>query len=172
MTVNRTIMLENSRIGFRNFSGKGGTYNPEGKRNFCVFLNDDVAKAMEEEGWNVKWLEPRETEPDEPKQAYLPVALNFGQIPPKVVLITSRGQSILDEDSVNILDWADIQNVDLVIRPYNWGPIQGKSGVKAYVKHLYVTIVEDEFEKKYADVPDSAASAIEDHNINEEELPF
>ena len=69
MTVNRTIMLENSRIGFRNFSGKGGTYNPEGKRNFCVFLNDDVAKAMEEEGWNVKWLEPRETEPDEPKQA-------------------------------------------------------------------------------------------------------
>ena len=155
--VEDNIRIEGARIGFRNFSGEEGRFNPKGRRNFCVFLDEDIAKDMEKEGWNVKWLQPRE-EGDEP-QAYLQVKLVFGKIPPKIVLVTGRGKTRLDEDTVNILDWAEIQNVDLVIRPYNW-EVNGNSGVSAYIKTMYVTLKEDEFESKYYDVPDSAASAM------------
>ena len=155
--VENNIRIEGARIGFRNFSGEEGRFNPKGRRNFCIFLEEDIAKDMEKEGWNIKWLQPRE-EGDEP-QAYLQVKVVFGKIPPKIVLVTGRGKTRLDEDTVNILDWAEIQNVDLVIRPYNW-EVNGNTGVSAYIKTMYVTLREDEFESKYYDVPDSAASAM------------
>jgi hypothetical protein len=160
--VDKNIVIEGARIGFRNFSGKEGQYNPEGIRNFCVFLEEDFAKTLEKDGWNVRWLKPKDEQED--PQGYLQVAVSFKNIPPKLVLITSHGKTILDEDSVSILDWAEIESIDLIIRPYNWTISQGtkneKSGVKAYIKSMYITIVEDEFEKKYYNVPDSAENSM------------
>lgn len=155
--VTNNITIENARIGFRNFSGKEGKYNPAGKRNFCVFLEKDLAETLEEDGWNVRYLRPRED--DEEPQAYLQASVAFGNVPPKIIMISSRGKTPIGEDEVNILDWAEIANVDLILRPYNW-EVNGKSGVKAYLKAMYVTISEDEFESKYSDVPDSAQNAI------------
>lgn len=157
--VRDTITIENARIAFRNFSGKEGQYNAKGNRNFCVLLENQHAIVLKDDGWNVKYLRPRE-EDDEP-QAYLQVSVNFGNVPPKIVLISSKGKTVIDEDEVNILDWAEIENVDLIIRPYNW-EVNGKTGVKAYLKSLYVTIAEDDLEKKYSDVPDSAMSVSSD----------
>jgi len=155
--VKNNIVLEGARIGFRNFSGKEGKFNPAGRRNFCVFLEEDLAKALEEDGWNVRWLQPRD-EQEEP-QGYIQVAVSYDNIPPKIILITSRGKTTLDDESISLLDWAEITDVDLIIRPYNWD-VNGKSGVKAYVKSMYITLAEDEFEKKYYDVPDSAENLI------------
>ena len=157
--VTNNITIENARSGLRNFSGKEGKYNPAGKRNFCVFLEKDLAETLEEDGWNVRYLRPRED--DEEPQAYLQASVAFGNVPPKIIMISSRGKTPIGEDEVNILDWAEIANVDLILRPYNW-EVNGKSGVKAYLKAMYVTIAEDEFESKYSDVPDSAQNAI--HN--------
>lgn len=155
--VKDNIVIEGARIGFRNFSGKEGRYNPEGRRNFCVFLDDSIAERLQKEGWNVRWLQPRDEY--EPPQGYLQVAVSFQNIPPKILLISSRGKTILDDDSVSLLDWAEIKEIDLIIRPYNW-TLNNKSGVKAYIKSMYVTIAEDEFASKYYDVPDSAEGAI------------
>jgi len=164
--MNHNIVIENARIGFRNFSGKEGRFNPAGRRNFCVFLEPDIASQLTQDGWNIKWLEPRN--PEEDKQAYLSIAVNFAKMPPKILVITNKNKTILQEDTINILDWAEIENVDLIIHPYNW-EVSGKTGIKAYVKSMYVTIVEDEFEAKYRDVPDSASNSILEEDDN---LPF
>lgn len=154
---NRSVSIEDAHICFRNFSGKEGDFNPAGMRNFCVLLPDDLAEQMKMDGWNVKYLKPRD-EGDLP-QPYLQITVSYKNTPPKIVLVTSRGKSVLDERSVDTLDWAEIETVDLVFTPYHW-EVNGRSGVKAYLKTLYATIAEDEFEKKYYSTPDSAQDAV------------
>ena len=155
--IKKNIVIENARIGFRNFEGAAGKFNPAGKRNFCVFLDEAIGRDLADDGWNVRWLQPKD-EGDSPLP-YLQVAVSYDNIPPKIILVTKKGKTVLDQDSVKILDWAEIEFVDLIITPYNWA-VSGKSGVKAYVKSMYVNIVEDEFENKYRDVPDSASDSI------------
>lgn len=155
----KNIVIEGiSKLYFRNFSGAAVKFNPVGRRNFCIFLEPQIAENLINDGWNVRTLNPKQ-EGDEP-QPYLQVTVMFGKIPPKIVLVTSKKKTTLDEATVNILDYAEISNVDLIIRPYNW-EAQGKSGIKAYVKSMYVTIVEDEFASKYDDIPDSAIDNID-----------
>lgn len=156
--IDNVIVIENARIGFRNFSGKEGKYNPAGRRNFCVFLETDIAQKYEKDGWNVRWLDPRN--PDDDRQAYLQIAVSYKNIQPKIILISNHNKTVLDESSINILDWAEVVNVDLIIRPYNWD-VNGKQGVKAYVKSMYVTLAEDDFAGKYRDVPDAANMLLE-----------
>lgn len=152
------VVFENARIGFRNFSGKEGKYNRAGDRNFVVFLDDpDITQQMANDGWNVKYLKPRDDQED--PQAYIQVSVNFSGKPPKVVLVTSKGKTQLGEDDVSMMDWVDIKNVDLIVNPYSWD-VNGKSGIKAYLKSIFITIVEDELDLKYVDVPDSAAGSL------------
>ena len=153
----KNVLIENADIGFRNFSGKEGKFNPEGRRNFCWFMESDVANQLQEDGWNIKWLDPKE-EGDEPRP-YMQVGVTYANFPPNIVMVTSHGKTLLDDSSINILDWAEIEKVDMVIRPYEWA-VNGKTGMKAYVKQMYVTIVEDPLADKYYDAPDSASEAI------------
>lgn len=149
-----TVLMEDVRIVFRNFAGKEGMYNREGDRNFAVLLDDDVAERMLADGWNIKTLKPREDDEEPHAQPYLQVSLNFKGRPPRIVMITSRGRTNLGPDEVDVLDWADIKTVDLIVRPYEWS-VNGKSGVKAYLKSLFATIDEDALELKYADIDDA-----------------
>lgn len=153
------ITFEDCRIIYRNFSGKEGEFNRVGDRNFCVLLSDEVAAQFAEDGWNVKYLKPHE-EGDAP-QPYLQVKLKFNteRRPPRVVLVTSGGNTPLDASTVSLLDYAEITKVDLNIRPYNYD-VRGNTGVSAYVRDIYVTIEEDELEKRYRNAPDSAMSSV------------
>lgn len=149
------VTIENARLAFRNFSGKETAYNADGRRNFCVLLDEEAGENLTRLGWAVKWLQPRE-EGDEP-QAYIKVNVSYKTTPPEVYMINSAGKTILNEDGIHVLDWVEFVNVDLIISPYNWD-VNGKQGVSAYLKKMYATIAEDELAKKYAN-PLAAAIA-------------
>lgn len=157
MAGNGELLLEDAQIVFKNFTGKEGQYNREGDRNFCLLLDDELAATMAQDGWNIKELRARE-EGDTP-QKYIQVSVKYrgrdgaAVRPPRIVLITSRGRTDLDEDASEIIDQIDIANVDLIVRPYEWA-VNGKHGVKAYLKALYVTMAEDALMRKYEDVPE------------------
>lgn len=146
----RPVVFENARIMFRNFAGKEKQYNVKGNRNFALFLDPETADAMARDGWNVKHLKPRDPEDGE-GQAFITVKVKFGNRPPKVVLVSSRGKVTLGEEQAEICDWVEIANVDLVINPSFWD-VQGKQGIAAYLKSIFITVVEDELDLKYADV--------------------
>jgi len=159
------ITIENATIGFRNFSGKENQFNPKGTKSFCVFLDEDFATRLQKDRWNVKW--PKDPRPDDTRKPYLPVGVNFDNFPPKVVIIKNDKKSELNDEDIHILDWVEIKNVDIIIRPYNWSN-NGKAGVKAYLKTMYITVVQDAFEAKYESVPD-ISSPSDDHYPD---LPF
>lgn len=143
------ITVKNARIIFRNFQGKAQKYNPEGRRNFCLVLEDpELIEDLRADGWNVKETNPRSE--DQAPTTYIQVAVNYSNIPPKIHLISSKGETILDEEEVGMLDWAEIEHIDLTINPSHWTDEQGRDRVKAYLRSMFVTIWEDELEQLYS----------------------
>ena len=153
MTEN--LLLENVSIIYRNFSGREiPPYNRFGDRNFSViFYNADLAQELISKGWNVKYKEATD---DYPEQYTLKVKIRYPKAEegtrfmPNIYMITENSKTLLNENTIGELDFADIKNVDIMIRPYNWEN-NGKSGITAYAKSMYVTIDEDLLRKKYAE---------------------
>ena len=63
----------------------------------------------------------------------------------------TKKSELMNEDTIESLDYADIITTDLTLRPYSWA-VNGKEGIKAYLSSMYVTIAEDPFAEKYAGV--------------------
>lgn len=157
--VREELKLENIRMIFRNFAGEEKMYNDKGKRNFAIPLEEDIAKELAEIGWNVRGKDRVNDDGQTETLYHLPVTVKMdGKVPPRIFMITksknSRNQ--LDEDTVGLLDYAEFDMIDVILRPFNWD-VNGKQGVTAYLKTLFATIREDDLEKKYAHIPEEGA---------------
>lgn len=142
------LTLENARIFFKDFSAEGRFAN--GKRTFCVEIPEDLVEQLQRDGWNLKSRESR-VDPDAATW-FIKVEASYRARPPRVICIPSitKNRTYLTEATIASLDYAEILNVDLTINPYPW-EVNGKSGVKAYLGTMYVTIQEDPLDAKYTD---------------------
>lgn len=153
--VDGELVLEDVRLIFRNFAGEARTYNEEGKRNFGIALPEEMALELRDIGWKIKDNSAKVARGDADEVLYhMPVTVKFGRRPPKMFLITKslNQRTPLDEDTAMILDVAEFETVDVIIRPFNWD-VNGQQGVAAYLKTIFAVLREDELEMKYADVP-------------------
>lgn len=146
----RTITIEDAEIIYCNFKGRETRYNREGDRNFSVKIEDPkFARKLLDDGWNVRELKPREGDDPSELAWHLPVAVGFNFAPPKMVLMTTKNKTVIPEQLCGLFDDIEFQLVDLVIRPYEWS-VSGNTGIKAYLKTMYVVQFEDPLDLKYA----------------------
>ena len=146
------LVLQNTKIIHKNFEGRPGPYNRQGDISFSAVISPEIVDALRAEGWMVKELPPREDVEGSESLFFIPTRVNFdSKRPPEVFLVTRNGLVQLDEKTVATLDHAEIINVDCTLHPHRWEN-NGKTGVKAYLRHMYVTIREDILAQKYADM--------------------
>lgn len=143
------VTLDSVRLVFRNFAGEERQFNAAGKRNFAVVVDDERADLLEEKGWVVKRKPPREE--GDPNFNFVPVTVSYKGRPPRIVLVSSRGRTTLDEATCELVDYAEIDSADIILRPYDW-EVNGNRGRKAYLKTAYIIIHEDDLDLKYADL--------------------
>lgn len=151
MATKEKIIIENARLIYKNFSGKASDYNAEGDRNFCVVLNQEEADKYSALGYNVKTRLPREGYEDDGPLHFIKVkvSMKFGDDRDATVYrISGHSKTKLNARTVGSLDWDDIENVDLRIRPWNWEK-GNRSGVSAFLDTMYVTVREDPLDAKY-----------------------
>lgn len=145
---NELLEFEDCKIIFRNFEGRQAKYNPPGKRNFCLVLNEADVENLINEGWNVKETRPR-NEDDAPEH-YVKININMeSKNPPKVYMIAGHRKTLLTENTLKELDYAEIRHVDAVVSPWEYEKDDGTKGISGYLSKLYVEIVEDRFADKY-----------------------
>lgn len=182
------IEIRNAEIkrggSFCNFSGRATGKNSEGSRNFTVYLDhceiyicdgrtmrkkcDYSVDEMIQDGWNVKF-DSYGINADDPRPM-VQVQLSYGNPyfgDPKVAKVTSKQKFRVSEQDVGDLDTDEIASVSMTIRPRVWGD---EERVKAYLRSLYVTIVEDDLDEAMSDIP--WADSSEESDGDDETVPF
>lgn len=144
------LQIDDAKIIFKNFEGRGDKFNREGDRNFSLLIEDpDTADALIKEGWNVR-IKPGRDEEEGPFMR-LPVKVKFTDYGPRVYLKTGDRMNELDEESIGCLDQIDIESVDMDIRPFDW-EVNGRTGRTAYLQSLHVVQRIDRFAARYANM--------------------
>ena len=143
------LQIDDARIIFKNFEGRGDKFNREGDRNFSLLIEDpNTADALMKEGWNVKVKET-----DDGPFMRLPVKVKFTDYGPNVYLVSGGRRVELDEEAIGMLDQIEIESVDMDLRPYDWD-VNGRTGRTAYLQSMQVVQRIDRFAARYASMTD------------------
>lgn len=132
------VTIENTRLIFRNFSGKGGN------REFGVILPRETALQMKVDGWNVE--QSKSLGVDAVRSDFY-IRIKIGKTKagrlPKIELSNPSGSVILqNEDELDNLNKIDVDKIDVTIFPFNW-VVGERYGTSACVKTLHITTQED-----------------------------
>lgn len=170
------LEIRNCKTIFRNFAGAATKFTDAGRREFSVIIDEELGDILKEDGWNVKMYKDRNGEMDLP---YIKVKVNYrdekderkAALDPVVHVIKNNKIEDLNENTVGMLDWATIENVDIRISPYHWN-FNGSSGVSGYLKEAWVTLAVDELERFYVDCGSSCDGDCDKCKSNDMEMPF
>lgn len=143
------LEIDDARILWPNFEGRGDRFNKQGDRNFTLIIPDqEIADALMNhknkygDGWNVK-IKPASEEGGKPYMN-MKVKVSFNGRGPNIYLVTGapgdpRAKTRqLNEDTVKMLDYIDIISCDMDIRPYDDKMPSGQTFRAAYLSNLRV----------------------------------
>lgn len=137
------LEINDARIIWKNFSGRGDRFNREGDRNFHLVIptQEDCEALLNDrnefgDSWNVK-IKPAREEGDTPFMHML-VKVKFTGRGPNVYLVSGNKKVALTEETIDCLDDIDILSVDLDIRPYDDKLPNGSTFRTAYLSAMQV----------------------------------
>jgi hypothetical protein len=164
------IFMEGAEIAYSNFLGKPTKFKPEGGvRTVTFVIPDEMVADLKAQGWRVR-AEIR----DEQIYRYLLdtkfifETRNHEPFDPRIFIINSSRRPIhITEENVNVLNRADIVNVDVQLHavPYDFG----NAGITPFINHMLVYVNENPLEKKLNDMLDNYSDS-DDSGIDD--LPF
>ena len=135
------LKIENTSLLFRNFRGEASKYNLMGDRTFSVIIPTcATAEKLINDGWNVKTFHSHKTDGKPVYHLNVTVKNDPEWASPqlsKIFVCTDENDIYINNGDVGFLDYVKIKSVDVVLHPYRWN-INGKSGVKAYLKQMIV----------------------------------
>lgn len=134
---------------FRNFAGEE-RFNKTGDRYFNIRLDENQARDLQALGLPVKVLEARDEGGD--PGFMLKVSVGYKAKQPQVNFISGGVRTLLGQDTIDILDSADIAHADLIINAVEW-EVNGNTGVKAWLYQLFVTTESTDLDARYANIP-------------------
>lgn len=142
------LEINDARILWPNFEGRGDRFNKQGDRNFTLIIPDqEIAEALMNnknkygDGWNVKI---KKREGDDKPFMNMKVKVSFNGRGPNIYLVTGNPgdprakKVLLNEDTVKCLDYIDIISCDMDIRPYDDVMPNGNSFRSAYLSAMRV----------------------------------
>lgn len=139
---NGYLEINEARILWPNFEGRGDRFNKQGDRNFHLVIPDqEIAEALMNDknqfgnGWNVKI---KQREEGEAPFMHMMVKVKFNGRGPNVYLVSGNRQVRLNEDTIKCLDDIDILYCDMDIRPYDDKMPNGQSFRSAYLSAMRV----------------------------------
>ena len=151
---NGEIAVENAVIIWTNFAGAPTKYDRNGgKRTFTLVLPEHMANELQDEGWNIKFREPKDEDSD--PLYFTEIAINLdARKPPQFTVFTEfagkKRARPLRGDAIGELDNIDIESVDLVIGVHRYDG--DKYTAKGYANVVNVIQAKDEyFGDKYAE---------------------
>lgn len=154
MAERKLITIENTKfIWFTNFAGDPGrdSFGSDARQANIIIPDHMQARAMIDEGYNVKATKPKEGE----EEGFIPtyfvnIKVNYDTAwPPKIYLVSGDNPPVeLDETSVHLIDKAFVRNVNVVLNTYP----NARTGTKSlYVRTMYVEqdVEADPFAHRY-----------------------
>ena len=173
------INMENVKIRYSNFSGRGDDYNREGDRHFTIELDPEAALYMKNKGFFVK--ENHSKNGDEVFYT-MKIRCNWNDqygIAPKIYMVLKNKAVLLSENTVKRLDDLYIISADISIttgsKPWK-ERTTGKEYWGAYASIVYAVTDgnsryrNDQFAKKYEfDNPFASAETLD---MADDSLPF
>lgn len=151
------LVLKDVKISMRNFRGldRNG-FNPQHRRTFWLLLDPERfdIQAMMNDGWNIKEIQKREGHEDDPTMFRLEVEVRWDNFPPVIHQVTKLEngkykRTLMTEKSSEVFDSSDIVNCNLEIGHGKTWYMNGKYGIKAYLKKAQIEVAVDEWDSYY-----------------------
>lgn len=143
------LEIENANVkwAFSHFDGQADTFNDPGDHNFTLIIDEEHARELIAEGWNIRVMDGREE--GDPPEYLLKVKISYRFEPPKVYLIKGERKIRANELDLSDIKRATCEQLDLIITPSPW--VHGRdSGITAYVKEMYAKVKESRFSERYS----------------------